>query len=171
MLERLTRLFVPDDKRRKAHLTLARLLTQIELNGLSYRENVEATRRKSESHAMAMGAWIIPYRESAADGRLALELAMPVVTYDFRRTGVGVLSRAKIEFESIAVAIPDVEGVWNFFDCRVCHQSGRPGGWTLAGLQISQLLIPDPHDVTLFRRQIGDVPEADVESEVMAARW
>lgn len=170
MMDRVRNFFNPNESRRKASLAMARLLTWHDMHGMSFRENIEASRRKSESRQIALGAWLIPWCEDTPARALNFDLAAPAVTYDLRRTGIGVLTRRPIEFSTITVAMPDLEDVWRFFECQVCHQSRRPGGWTLAGLQVIQLLELDPRDVTYFRSRIEDESAAALPA-TPAARW
>lgn len=170
MLDRIARLFRPEDAQKKASLALARLISQHNLETLPFREGVAPTRRKSDSQQVAVGVWLIPCEINAKDTVINFSAASPAITYDQRRSGIGVLSREVIKGGNVVVAMPDMESVWRFFECKIVHQSKRPGGWHLIGLFVQRIVEADPREVTGFRQQIGDLPERKVEEEY-AARW
>jgi hypothetical protein len=128
------------------------------MDSLAYRNDISKTRRQSESRQIALGCWIIPFEPQRPDVP-DFGSVVPAVTYDLRRGGMGLLLRETISFSVFAVALPDKDGVWRFFECRACHQSPLPGGWNLAGLQILRIVELHPKDVTLFRECIHDTPE------------
>ncbi len=155
MFERITNYFRTEDTAKKASVALARLLSQYDMESIAYRSDLTESRRRSESRQIALGCWIIPFEPSRPDV-LDFSSAIPSVTYDMRRGGVGVLTQERIELKRLGLALPDKDGVWRFFEGELRHGSRIPGGWNLAGLQLVRILELDPRDVTQFRESIQD---------------
>ncbi len=167
MLKNLSQVLCLQDPRKKASLALARVLTQYDMESLSFRGDVVSTRRQGEARQIALGAWLIPYCSEGPRGVLDFDAAIPAVTYDLRRNGIGVLTQQEIQLTTVTVAMPDRDGIWRFFESHICHQSRRPGGWFLQGMQVQQLLEPHPGDVTHFRIHIRDLDPADKEAVLL----
>jgi hypothetical protein len=165
MFERITNFFRPEDAQKKASVALARLLSQYEMDGIAYRNEITQSRRRSESRQLALGCWIIPF-EADRPQILDFTAVSSAVTYDMRRAGVGVLTFTPIELKNFVIALPDKEGVWRFFECEKCHNSRIPGGWTLSGLKLLRLIELEYRDVSVFRDCIHD--EANVP---VSAGW
>jgi hypothetical protein len=165
MFDRVANFFRPEDAQKKASAALARLLSQYDMESIAYRSDITESRRRSESRPVALGCWIIPFEKRRPE-ILDFSSVTSAVTYDIRRNGLGLLKRESVGYSSFVVALPDKEGVWRFFECRMCHESNIPGGWKLLGLQIERTVEPDPRDVTLFRECIQDlnVPASSVMS-------
>ncbi len=156
MFERITNFFRPEDAQKKASVTLARLLSQYEMDGIAYRNEITQSRRRSESKQLALGCWIIPF-EADRPQILDFTAVAPAVTYDIRRAGVGILTHKTLELKNFVIALPDREGVWRFFECEKCHNSRIPGGWSLSGLKLLRLIELEHRDVSVFRDCIQEV--------------
>ena len=157
MLNRLTKLFAPDSPEKKAEIAFARLISQFQMESLPYREGLAASRRGAHSQQVAIGVWLVPCSDS---GQGDFENAIPGVTFDLRRMGIGVLAREKLTCKTVVVAIPDKEDVWRYFDCQVRHRSKRNGGWSLIGLQLRKVVDPMPSDLKTLRMKF-DSPEVE----------
>ena len=165
MFERITNFFRPEDAQKKASVALARLLSQYEMDGIAYRNEITQSRRRSESKQLALGCWIIPF-EVDRPQILDFTAVAPAVTYDMRRAGVGVLTHSPVEIKNFVIALPDKEGTWRFFECEKCHNSRIPGGWNLSGLRLLRLIELEYRDVQVFRDCIHEEAKAPV-----AAGW
>ena len=165
MFERITNFFRPEDAQKKASVALARLLSQYEMDGIAYRNEITQSRRRSESKQLALGCWIIPFE---VDRPQIIDFAAvaPAVTYDMRRAGVGILTHNALELKNFVIALPDKEGVWRFFECEKCHNSRIPGGWNLSGLRLLRLIELEHRDVQVFRDCILEAANVPV-----AAGW
>lgn len=164
MLNRFTQLFRSDDHRKKAEMAFSRLLTQSSLEGLSYREGMNDTRRRTKSQASAIGVWLVPCARTGAN-QPDFTRPIPAVTFDLRQMGVGVLTRKTLEAGRIVAAIPDKEDVWRLFECEVRHQSQRPGGWVQVGLQICSIFDASHAELTMLRSHFTPVPAKVEEFE------
>ena len=163
MFERITNFFRPEDAQKKASVALARLLSQYEMDGIAYRNEITQSRRRSESRQLALGCWIIPF-ETDRPQILDFTAVSSAVTYDMRRAGVGVLTFTPVELKNFVIALPDKEGVWRFFECEKCHNSRIPGGWTLSGLKLLRLIELEHRDVSVFRDSIHEVANVPVSA-------
>ena len=161
MFERITNFFRPEDAQKKASVALARLMSQYEMNGIAYRNEITESRRRSESKQLALGCWVIPF-EADRPQILDFTAVSPAVTYDMRRAGVGVLTFTPIELRNFVIALPDKEGGWRFFECESCHNTIIPGGWTLSGLKLMRLIELEHRDVSVFRDCIHEEVSAPV---------
>ena len=155
MFERITNFFRPEDAQKKASVALARLLSQYEMDGIAYRNEITESRRRSESKQLALGCWIIPF-EADRPQILDFTAVSSAVTYDIRRAGVGILTFDAIELKNFVIALPDKEGVWRFFECERCHNARIPGGWNLSGLRLLRLIELEHRDVCVFRECIHE---------------
>lgn len=117
---------------------------------LPYIGGLIATRRNAKSQATAIGVWLIPCEEIQTV-QPDFTNAIPAVTFDLRRMGVGVLMRQHLECRVVIVAIPDKEEAWRLFECEVRHQSQRLGGWYQVGLQAQSIFEPALAEMTLLQ--------------------
>lgn len=131
-------------------MAFARLLSQASLESLPYSGDLIETRRNAKSQATAIGVWLIPCKESQTV-QPDFTNAIPAVTFDLRRMGVGVLMRQHLECNVVIVAIPDKEEAWRLFECDVRHQSQRLGGWYQVGLQAHSIFEPTLIEMTSLR--------------------
>ena len=150
MLDRLTRLFKPENPRRNAEKAFSRLINQSTLDSLLYREGLAESRRQSTGQTNAVGVLVMERRITLND-RPDFENPFPAVSIDFRQLGIGILLRSRIEGPTVIVAIPDKEDVWRLFECEVRHQSRRPGGWFQVGLRIFAIYQPTDMEMAEFR--------------------
>ena len=158
MLDRLTRMFQSQNPKRNAELVFSRIFTKHSFDAMPYREGLVETRRKATSSANAVGVYITE-RSLIKGNAPDFENSIPAVTVDFRKMGVGVMLRTPLEGYRVIVSIPDKEDAWKFFECEVRHQSRRPGGWYLVGLQLTSIYeIPDPEALAI-RRYLDSVAE------------
>ena len=111
MFDRITNFFRPEDAQKKASVALARLLSQYEMDGIAYRNEITQSRRRSESRQLALGCWIIPF-EADRPQVLNFTVVSSAVTYDMRRAGVGVLTFTPIELKNFVIALPASHIFW-----------------------------------------------------------
>ena len=149
MLDRFTKLFNPENPRKKAEMAFARLVSEVSLGSLPYRGGLSETRRRAKSQPTAIGVWLIPCNEPQTV-QPDFTNAIPAVTFDLRNMGIGVLVRQHLECD-VVVAIPDKQENWHSFECEVRHQSQRPGGWYQVGLQVQSIFEPSLTEMTLLR--------------------
>lgn len=153
ILDRLTRLFNPENPRRNAELTFSRLVSQCAMESLPYREGLMETRREQVAHVHALGVLVIDQHPDNPDSA-AFADPIPAVTFDFRRMGVGILLRRQLECEIVVVAIPDKEELWRLFQGEVRHQSIRPGGWYQVGLKMMTFHEPQKDQMATLREHL-----------------
>ena len=150
-------LFSGRDPRNKGTLALARLLSQHDMESMSYDEGIEESRRCDMPRPMALGAMLIPYKVQSKLQGMEFENAMAICTCDLRREGIGVLTTRRFDFERCVIAIPDAEDVWKFFSCTCRHTSRRPGGWWQMGLHVDSLVEPDADQMRVFRARCSEL--------------
>jgi len=152
MLNRFAKLFNAETPRKKTEMAFARLVSQASLESMPYIGGLSETRRNDKSQATAIGVWMIPCKDT--EGQTVqpdFTKAIPAVTFDLRRMGVGVLMRQHLNCNVFIVAIPDKEETWRLFECDVRHQSQRLGGWYQVGLQAQSIFEPTLTEMTLLR--------------------
>lgn len=159
MLNRLTRMFQPQNPRRDAELVFSRIITQHTFDSMPYREGVFETRRKTASSANAVGVYVTERRVTRGN-MPDFENSIPAVTVDFRQMGVGVMLRVPLDGYHVIVSIPDKEDTWKFFDCEVRHQSRRPGGWHLVGLQLKSIYEVQDSEASVIRKYFNSLAGA-----------
>lgn len=157
MLNRLTRLFRPEDPRRIAEMAFSRLITQCTLDSLQYREGLAETRRHTAGQTYAVGVLAMEPKIASNDGP-DFDNPIPGVTIDFRHLGIGILLQRRLDSPTVIVAIPDKEEARRMFECEVRHQSRRPGGWYQVGLKI--LANYQPTDVETIAIRAHFLPES-----------
>ncbi|MCA9063000.1 MAG: hypothetical protein KDA96_08070 [Planctomycetaceae bacterium] len=163
MKDRISRFFSRDNPERKASCALARILSQFDMETLSYREGIADSRRNGDPRYVALGVWIIPCDSAQQDLEKSLDQMFDGVTFDLRRNGIGVLTRRSMPQSRVIIALPDKDNVWRFFQAIACHQSARPGGWVLAGFRVERVVELDNCHLVRFRNLIGEnVPEETV---------
>lgn len=167
MLDRLTRLFNPENPRRNAEMAFSRLVSQCSMESLPYREGLAETRREQTAHVQALGVLVMDQHPDS------LELAaftdpIPAVTFDFRRMGVGILLRRELVSSTVVMAIPDKEELWRLFQSEVRHQSVRPGGWIQVGLKMLSIYEPQAEQMAMLRRHLTSRPDP---AQALEFRW
>ncbi len=142
------------DPRQEAGLALARLLSQLDLQEMPFDNGVRPTRRGNSTRYVALGVWLMPLGEKQAPETANFDNAMPAVTSDLRRFGVGLLMPLQLPSPRVLLAVADSEDHWKFFICGVRHNSPRPGGWFQIGLSVDGIWEPEPLQVAHFRKRI-----------------
>jgi hypothetical protein len=165
MLDRLTRLFNPENPRRDAEMAFSRLVSQCGMESLPYREGLAETRREQSAHVQAMGVLVMDQHPDSLE-LAAFASPIPAVTFDFRRMGVGILLRRPLESSLVVVAIPDKEELWRLFQSEVRHQSARPGGWIQVGLKLLSIYEPQPDQMALLRKHLTSRPHPEESREL-----
>lgn len=163
MLNRLTRLFRPEDPRRIAEMAFSRLITQCTLDSLQYREGLAETRRHSAAQTYAVGILAMERKIASSDAP-DFDNPIPGVTIDFRHLGIGILLQRRLDSPTVIVAIPDNEEAWRMFECEVRHQSRRPGGWYQVGLKILAIYQPTDFEKIAIRTQFSPEPAQNIVS-------
>lgn len=163
MLNRLTRLFKPENPRRSAEIAFSRLITQSTLDSLVYREGLANTRRRSVAQTNAVGVLMME-RKIALNNSPDFENPVPAVSIDLRQLGIGILLRSRLEGATVIVAMPDKENFWRYFECEVRHQSRRPGGWLQVGLKILSIYYPTDPEMAAIRIHLTSEPPQHIAS-------
>ena len=142
------------DPRQEAGLSLARLLSQLDLLEMPFDNGIQPTRRSNTSRNVAIGVWLMPLGAKQDPSTANFDNAMPAVTSDLRRLGVGILMPLRLPATRVVLAFADVEDHWKFFVCNVRHNSPRPGGWFKIGLAVDGIWEPEPLQISHFRNRI-----------------
>lgn len=145
------------DPRQQASLSIARLLSQLDLEALPFEEGVQPSRRDAETRHVAIGIWLIPLNENQRPDDADMNRAIPAATCDLRRHGIGVLTPAKLPSKRFIVAVADLENAWKFFVAESRHQSDRPGGWHQLGLHIEKVWQPESLQIVHFRHRVENI--------------
>ncbi|MEO2031304.1 MAG: hypothetical protein ABGZ35_04380 [Planctomycetaceae bacterium] len=90
---------------------------------------------------------------------MSLGTVQQAVCCDVRAEGFGVLSPVQVEGQALIVAVPnggEADAGWKFFVASCCHQTPRPGGWFLLGLQAERIYEPTSIQRQEFRAAIGE---------------
>ncbi|MCA9036428.1 MAG: hypothetical protein KDA91_14940 [Planctomycetaceae bacterium] len=141
--------------RTKASNALARILTMHDMSEMSYEEGISRSRRQDFPRPVALGVMVIPCGRETKAADVNYLHAVPGVTCDLRREGIGVLLPHNLKGDHFLVAIPDTEEVWRFFGCECRHNSPRPGGWWQLGLHVEWLAEPESNQMADFRSRLG----------------
>lgn len=143
--------------KRKASLSLSRILTQLDMRDLPYDEGVNTNRRHDVTRHVSIGIWLVPIEPNQCPTAADTSLAQPAVTCDLRRQGIGVLVPKQMTATRFLVAVADLDEVWRFFLTEVRHQSTRPGGWFQLGLDVVKVVDPESLQMSHFRNRRSDL--------------
>lgn len=157
MLDLVANLFTRNNPKRDAKNCLTRIISRYDMSRLSYEEGIEADRRSKDERHVAIGVWLFPQPENAPVGSLNVDQGVPAVTHDLRSEGLGVMTPVCIDNKRFMVATPDESERWRFFQTEVRHNTRKPGGWYMLGLQVTSLVEIDGDDAANFRRHISQV--------------
>ena len=139
------------DLKRKASISLSRILTQLDMRDLPYETDLNSNRRNDVTRHVSIGIWLIPIEASQSPTAADTSYAQPAVTCDLRRQGIGVLVSSHVTAARFLVAVADLDDVWRFFLAEVRHQSQRPGGWFQVGLHVLTIVDLEPQQTSQFR--------------------
>ena len=145
--------------RRKASMVLSRIMTQLDLRDLPYNEGVNINRRQDGTRHVSIGIWLIPIADDQSPSTVDTSLAMPAVTCDMRRQGLGVLVPTNMQAKRFLVAVADQDDVWRFFLTDVRHVSSRPGGWHQLGLDVVKTVDLESLQMLHFRNRLKSFSE------------
>lgn len=157
MLDAFVNMFSRKDPARTAQNCLARIITRFDMSRISYREGIVPDRRTREERNEAIGVWLFPQHENSKLGHFTVSSGVPAVTYDFRTSGMGILTPTRLKAQRFVVATPDETGNWQFFQCDVRHNTKKAGGWHLIGLQVAALLQPEGEQLAEFRSHTAGI--------------
>lgn len=143
--------------RRKASLSLSRILTQLDMRDLPYDEGVNTNRRHDVTRHVSIGIWLVPIEANQSPAAADTSFAQPAVTCDLRRQGIGVLVPKQMTATRFLVAVADLDDSWRFFLTEVRHQSTRPGGWFQLGLDVVKVVDPESLQMSHFRNRRSDL--------------
>ncbi len=166
MIAKVAGFFQRRHPEREAALALARITTLTDIGSLPWDTGVYDDRRSRDEVPAALGVWVTPLADDADPAKVSMESPYHAVCCDLRAKGFGVLSPMPIPGDRFIVAIPngtDDDDSWKFFVAEMCHQTPRPGGWHLLGLQIERLFEPGSTQARQFRstREAGRQSPAD----------
>lgn len=160
MLDIMSRMFSRRDPRRDAQNCLARVISRFDMSRLSYREGIVNDRRSRQERHVAIGVWLFPIVKSGRPCRFNIKKGVPAVTHDIRSEGLGVMTPVRLNESRYVVATPDDETVWRFFEAEVRHNTRKPGGWYMLGLQVNSLVLPESDQMSEFRAHTNSVCES-----------
>ena len=160
VLNAISNLLHRTNPRQQVGLSIARLMTQLDLESMPFEEGVQPSRRDAHTRQMAIGIWLIPLNETGNPDDADMNTAIPAVTCDLRRLGIGVLTPAKLPSKRFILAVADLENVWRFFVADSRHQSDRPGGWYQLGLYVEKVWQPGSLQTVAFRKRVENLFEA-----------
>ncbi len=140
--------------RRKASMVLSRIMSQLDLRDLPYDEGVNKNRRQDGTRHVSIGIWLIPIEDTQTPSNVDTSLAMPAVTCDMRRQGIGVLVTTNVRATRFLVAVADQDEGWRFFLTDVRHVSTRPGGWHQLGLDVVKIIDLESLQMMHFRNRL-----------------
>lgn len=157
MLDLVTNLFSRRNPQRDAKNCLARIISRYDMSRLSYEEGIEADRRCRDERHVAIGIWLFPQTDDCPAGEFNVEHGVPAVTHDIRSEGLGVMTPISLEQKRFVVATPDESERWRFFQTDVRHNTRKPGGWYMLGLQVTKLVEIEGDQAIEFREHISEV--------------
>ena len=149
------------DLKRKASMSLCRILTQLDMRDLPYESDLTTNRRNDATRHVSIGIWLIPIEAHQRPAAADTSRAQPAVTCDLRRQGIGVLVSKKVTAPRFLVAVADLDEVWRFFLADVRHQSARPGGWFQLGLDVVRVVDLESLQTAHFRNHLSDLSNPD----------
>ena len=141
--------------RRKASMVLARIMTHLDLRDLPYFEGVNKNRRQDGTRHVSIGIWLIPIADNQNPSDVNASLAVPAVTCDMRRHGLGVLVTTDMAAKQFMVAVPDQDEVWRFFLTDLRHVTSQPGGWHQLGLDVVKMVDLESLQMMQFRNRLN----------------
>ena len=150
----LTSILNRPNPRRKASMALSRIMTQLDLRDLPYEQGVDTNRRQDGTRHVSIGIWLVPIEDNQSPSSVDTSLALPAVTCDMRRQGIGVLVPTNMRAQRFLVAVADMDDVWRFFLTEVRHVSSRPGGWHQVGLDVMKTIDLESLKMQHFRNRL-----------------
>ena len=150
----LTSILNRPNPRRKASMALSRIMTQLDLRDLPYEQGVDTNRRQDGTRHVSIGIWLVPIEDNQSPSSVDTSLALPAVTCDMRRQGIGVLVPTNMRAQRFLVAVADMDDVWRFFLTEVRHVSSRQGGWHQVGLDVMKTIDLESLQMQHFRNRL-----------------
>lgn len=151
----LTSILHRPNPRRKASMALSRIMTQLDLRDLPYEQGVDKNRRQDGTRHISIGVWLIPMTANQSASSVETSNAVPAVTCDMRRQGIGVLVPTNLQARQFIVAVADQDNVWRFFLTDVRHVTSRPGGWHQLGLDVVKTVDLESLQMLHFRNRVN----------------
>ena len=130
-------------------------MTQLDLRDLPYEQGVDNNRRQEETRHISIGVWLVPMAANQSVSSVETSNAVPAVTCDMRRQGIGVLVPTNLQARQFIVAVADQDDVWRFFLTNVRHVSSRPGGWHQLGLDVAKTIDLESLQLLHFRNRVN----------------
>ena len=160
MITKISSMFQRRSPQRDPALAMARINTLFGMGSLPWDSGVYADRRAQDEVHASIGVWVTPVLgDTQTTDAAALSSVQQAVCCDVRAEGFGVLTPVQIEGHKLIVAVPnggDADASWKFFVASCCHQTPRPGGWFLLGLQVESIFEPTTVQLREFRAAIGE---------------
>ncbi|MCP4785037.1 MAG: hypothetical protein GY903_17575 [Fuerstiella sp.] len=158
MIEAVANLFSRRKPRQKAVLALARIISRHEMAGLGYEQGIADDRRARDERHVALGVWLFPCEAADLAEDVDLSFGVPAVTHDIRSEGFGVMTPVKLKCDYFVIAVPceDTDD-WQFFRCRVCHNTRTPGSWFQLGIHVERSIELECSQRLAFREHIERV--------------
>ena len=125
------------------------------LRDLPYDEGVDKNRRQDGTRHVSIGIWLIPIEVNQSPSNVDTSHALPAVTCDMRRQGIGVLVPTNMQARRFMVAVADQNEVWRFFLTEVRHVSSRPGSWHQLGLDVVKTIDLESLQLLDFRNRVN----------------
>lgn len=151
----LTSILNRPNPRRKASMALSRIMTQLDLRDLPYEQGVDKNRRQDGTRHISIGVWLVPMAANQSVSSVETSNAVPAVTCDMRRQGIGVLVPTNLQARQFIVAVADQDTVWRFFLTDVRHVTSRPGGWHQLGLDVVKTVDLESLQMLHFRNRVN----------------
>ena len=161
MIEAVTNLFTRRNPRQAAALGLARIISRYEMVRLGYDQGISDNRRARNERHVALGVWLFPCKATDLAADIDLTFGVPAITHDIRSEGFGVMTPVKLKHEHFIIAVPcEDEDGWQFFRCRVCHNTKKSGNWFQLGIQVERTIELDGRQRAAFRDHIDQIAAA-----------
>lgn len=164
MLDLVVNLFSRCHPKRDAVVALTRIINRYDLRKMGFDEGHRPERRTREERHVAMGVWLFPCGPSDLAVDVELSTGIPAVTADVRGEGFGILTPVRLNHSNFMVAVQDDEYDWQFFRCRVCHNTEKPGGWFQIGMQTDRVIELESYQRTAFRNHVEAVSNEATET-------
>ncbi|MEO2027640.1 MAG: hypothetical protein ABGZ23_17340 [Fuerstiella sp.] len=165
MIEAVANLFTRRNSRHEAVLALARIISRHEMAGLGYEQGITDDRRSRDKRHVAMGVWLFPCEAADLAADINLTFGVPAITHDIRSEGFGVMTPVKLNREYFVIAVPcEDDNSWQFFRCRVCHNTKAPGGWFQLGIHVERGIALDGPQRVAFREHIEQIEASTAEA-------
>lgn len=156
MLKTIASLFTRNQPKREVISALTRIVNRIAASALM--QNVAQEYRQNSDCNVALGVWLFPCSPSPYPDDTDFSGGVPAVTQNLRPEGFGILTPVPLPHENFIVAVKDDHrSDWQFFGCRVRHNTAVPGGWYQLGLNAECLIDLDKNQWGTFRQHVEAV--------------